>query len=159
MKKIIIVATLMLTFLVFISCHADKESTEKPTDEAELNWFENLEEAMVTAEANELPIFVNFTGSDWCGWCKRLQSEVFSQKGFIDYANEKLVLLKLDFPKYIQQSEEIKLSNGNLATQYGIRGFLIILLLNSKGEEIKRTGYQPGGAEAYIEHIESLLSS
>jgi protein disulfide-isomerase len=159
MKKIIIVATLMLTFLVFISCHADKESTEKPTDEAELNWFENLEEAMVTAEANELPIFVNFTGSDWCGWCKRLHSEVFSKVEFINYADEKLVLLKLDFPKYIQQSEETKNYNSDLLTKYGVRGFPTILLLNSKGEEIKRTGYQPGGAESYIKHIEELLSS
>ena len=159
MKRIIIVATLMLTLLVFISCHAEKESSDKPVSTGELNWLINLEEAMEVAEENELPIFVNFTGSDWCGWCKRLQSEVFSQTGFISYANENLVLLKLDFPKYIQQTEETKKYNGDLATRFGIRGFPTILLLNSQGEEIKRTGYQPGGAEAYIKHIESLLSS
>ena len=159
MKRIIIVATLMLTFLVFISCHAEKESTEKSANTAELNWLENLEEAVDTAEANDQPILVNFTGSDWCGWCKRLHSEVFSQTAFIDYAGKNLVLLKLDFPKYIQQSEETKKYNSDLLTKYGVRGFPTILLLNSKGEELKRTGYQPGGAEAYIKHLEELLSS
>jgi protein disulfide-isomerase len=159
MKRIIIVATLMLTLLVFISCHAEKESSDNPVSTGELKWLINFEEAMEVAEENDLPIFVNFTGSDWCGWCKRLQSEVFSQTEFINYANENLVLLKLDFPKYIQQTEETKKYNGDLATRFGIRGFPTILLLNSQGEEIKRTGYQPGGAEAYIKHIETLLSS
>ena len=158
MKKFIIVA-IALSFLISVSCHAEKETSQESVKSEKLTWLINLEEAVIEAQAMNKPIFVDFTGSDWCGWCKRLISEVFSQSEFIEYAEENLVLLKLDFPKSIQQSEKTKNYNRDLLNKFGIRGFPTILLLDSNGKEIKRTGYQSGGAVNYIEHIESLLKS
>ena len=158
MNKLIIV-TIALTFLFSISCHAEKGSTKEFIDNEELNWLINLEEAVAEALASDKPILLDFTGSDWCGWCKRLHSEVFSQTEFIDYAQENLILLKLDFPKYIQQSEETKKYNNDILSSFGVRGFPTIVLLDSEGKEINRTGYQPGGAENYIKHLESLMKS
>ncbi|MCK4338930.1 MAG: thioredoxin family protein [Candidatus Cloacimonetes bacterium] len=113
----------------------------------------------VISREKDIPIFVDFTGSDWCVWCFKLRDKVFSQEEFIQYAKENLVLLELDFPKNIKQSKETKAYNENLARRFGIRGLLTILLVNSKGEEIARTGYQYGGAENYVNHIKELLSN
>jgi protein disulfide-isomerase len=124
----------------------------------ELNWLVNLEEAQMLAAENGLPILVDFTGSDWCGWCIKLENEVFSKQEFIEYANENLILVKLDFPRAIKQTTETKMYNSNLASKYGIRGYPTILLVNSEGEVLAQTGYQYGGAVKYIEHLNTLLN-
>ena len=102
-------------------------------------------------------MLVNFTGSDWCIWCKRLSSEVFQQKDFESYAKDNLVLVMLDFPKDIEQTQEIKEYNNKLAQKYGIQGFPTILLIDGQGKLVAQTGYQPGGAAKYVEHLKSYL--
>ena len=102
-------------------------------------------------------IFVDFTGSDWCGWCFKLDDEVFSQQEFIEYAQTNLILLELDFPRNIPQSEETKLYNRSILERYKVKGFPTILLLDKNGNELNRTGYQPGGAQKYVEHIKALI--
>jgi len=140
----------ILFIFLFTSCN-NGQSPDK------LNWKTNLEQAVAQAKKENKAVLVNFTGSDWCIWCKRLNSEVFSQKEFEEYADKNLVLVKLDFPKDIQQTNATKLYNNNLAQKYGIEGFPTILILNSKGDLVAKTGYQPGGATNYVKHIESFL--
>jgi protein disulfide-isomerase len=140
----------ILFIFLFTSCN-NGQSTDK------LNWETNLEQAVAQAKKENKAVLVNFTGSDWCIWCKRLNSEVFSQKEFEEYANKKLVLVKLDFPRDIQQTDATKLYNNTLAQKYGIEGFPTILILNSKGDLVAKTGYQPGGAANYVQHIKSFL--
>ena len=149
MKRNLILIFLMSVFAVGFA--ADKGATK------ELNWLTNLEVAQQIADEKDLPIFVNFTGSDWCGWCIKLVDEVFSKQEFIDYAKGNLVMVKLDFPKNIQQSNETKIYNSKLATKYEIQGYPTILLLNSEGEVLAQTGYQYGGVKKYIDHLKSLL--
>ncbi|MCL4280397.1 MAG: thioredoxin family protein, partial [Ignavibacteriaceae bacterium] len=122
-----------------------------------LNWTNNLENAIEQAKKENKAVLVNFTGSDWCIWCKRLSAEVFQQKEFETYAKDNLVLVMLDFPKDIEQTEETKTYNNNLAQKYGVQGFPTILIFNDKGEFVAQTGYQPGGAAKYVEHIKSYL--
>ena len=146
-----ITSLLVLFILVFTSCNNGQSSTDK------LNWNNNLENAVEQAKKENKTVLVNFTGSDWCIWCKRLSAEVFQQKEFEAYAKNNLVLVMLDFPRDIQQTEETRAYNNKLAQKYGIQGFPTILILNSKGELVAKTGYQPGGAENYVKHIESYL--
>lgn len=120
-------------------------------------WIESWDLAISTANATERTILVNFTGSDWCSWCIKLASEVFSKEEFATYAKENLVLLKLDFPRKIAQSDALKKQNNDLQRQFGIQGYPTILLVNGEGKEIGRTGYQPGGAEAYIKHLDEIM--
>lgn len=122
-----------------------------------ITWMDNYDEALKLSAKKKIPVLVNFTGSDWCYWCKKLDKEVFTQKTFINYANKNLIMLKIDFPKDIKQSDEVKKINKELAKKYNIEGFPTIVLLDSKGAEINRTGYQEGGADKYITHIKSLL--
>jgi len=122
-----------------------------------LKWYDNLEKAEQVAQKENRPILVDFTGSDWCVWCKRLSAEVFSKDEFINYANENLILVKIDFPQNIQQTPATKYYNQNLAQKFGVQGFPTIILLKSNGDPIAQTGYQPGGAANYVEHIKSML--
>ena len=142
---------LILFVFLFTSCN-----NAQSTDDG-LSWKTNLEQALAQAKKENKAVLVNFTGSDWCIWCKRLSSEVFQQKEFKNYAEKNLVLVKLDFPKNIKQSESTKLYNNNLAQKYGIQGFPTILIFNSKGDLAATTGYQPGGAANYVKHIQSFL--
>ncbi len=156
MKKIVLmIIALIVLFSIACAQTKNKESENK----SELNWLTNLEEAQKISQEKRIPIFVDFTGSDWCGWCFKLRDEVFSKEEFIQYAKENLVLLELDFPRKTKQSNETKAYNNNLAQKYGIRGFPTILLLNSDGEVIAKTGFQHGGAENYVSHLKELLST
>ena len=69
-------------------------------------WTTDITEAVARAGREDRRILINFTGSDWCTWCRKLEGEVFAEQAFIDYADEELVLVFLDFPNSISQSEE-----------------------------------------------------
>lgn len=137
--------------LLFTSCNNGQTSSDK------LSWNGNLEKAIEQAKKENKTVLVNFTGSDWCIWCKRLSAEVFQGKEFETYAKDNLVLVMLDFPKNIEQSQETKTYNNSLAQKYGIQGFPTILIIDGQGKLLAKTGYQPGGAAKYVEHIKSYL--
>ena len=119
----------------------------------------DFDAAKAKAAAENKPLLVDFTGSDWCGWCIKLKEEVFSQPAFQEYAEDELVLVELDFPQGKPQSAELKEQNASLARQYGIRGFPTILILSPEGELIEKTGYRRGGAEQYVDHIQAIVAS
>ncbi|MBT8382892.1 MAG: thioredoxin family protein [Ignavibacteriaceae bacterium] len=141
----------VLFILFFTACNNGQ------TPDNSLNWQSNLENAIAQAKEEDKAVLVNFTGSDWCKWCIKLNDEVFSQDEFEKYADENLVLVRLDFPRSVPQTQETKLYNNSLAQQYGVRGFPTILVFNSTGELVAKTGYQQGGADNYVNHIQSFL--
>jgi protein disulfide-isomerase len=120
-------------------------------------WLTNLDAAKKIAEKENKAILMDFSGSDWCGWCMKLDKEVFSQPAFKDYAKENLVLLLVDFPRKKQLSATAKAANDKLAEKYEVEGFPTIILADSKGNVIAKTGYLSGGAAAYVNHIKKLL--
>ena len=126
--------------------------------EADSSWLTDYRAAQELAAKKDLPILADFSGSDWCGWCMKLDKEVFSKKEFGEYAKENLVLFLADFPARKKQSAAEKKQNDALGKKYGIRGFPTVLLLDAKGKVLARTGYQKGGAAAYVKHIRSLLA-
>jgi protein disulfide-isomerase len=145
-----LVPIFVLFILIFTGCN----NGQTPDN---LNWRTNLEEAVTQAKKENKAVLVNFTGSDWCKWCIKLNNEVFTQDEFENYAEKNLVLVRLDFPRSIPQSPETKLYNNSLAQRYGIQGFPTILVFNNQGQLVAKTGYQPGGASNYVNHIQSFL--
>jgi protein disulfide-isomerase len=123
----------------------------------ELNWSEDYRAAVSLAQETNKPILINFTGSDWCGWCWKLSEEVFSQPEFKEYAEGNLILFKADFPRDIIQSDELKTQNRALAEKHEIEGFPTIVLLDKDENVLGVTGYKSGGAKAYIEHLEEMV--
>ena len=151
-KTLTIIALIFLLFNLACTKTAKEDSGNEQID-----WLTKIDEAQTLARETGSNIFVHFTGSDWCHWCKKLKSEVYDKDAFINYVSENLVTVKLDFPRNISQSDETKVYNQEQARKYGIRGFPTVLLLDASGNEIARTGYQRGGAEKYVQHIKSLL--
>lgn len=154
MKKTTII--LLVILLIIPAGLISKQTKKKPSGEI-LTWMTDFEQAKLMAKTHKVPILINFTGSDWCIWCKRLSSEVFEQKEFTEYAKKNLVLLKIDFPRSIKQTDAVKRQNRNLAQQFNIEGYPTIILTDASGNEINRTGYQPGGATNYVSHLKLLL--
>lgn len=113
-------------------------------------WMTDADAAFAKARAEKLPVLMNFTGSDWCGWCIKLDKEVFSTAEFAAYAKDNLILLKLDFPRQKAQSSAEKARNEALAQKYGIRGFPTIVVAKADGAEKGRLGYEPGGPKAWL---------
>lgn len=121
-------------------------------------WAEDYDAALAKAAKENKYLLMNFSGSDWCIWCKRLNNEVFSKDVFREWAEDNLVLLLVDSPRARQMDEEIVEQNNRLKKEYAIRGFPTIILLNPEGEVAAQTGYQYGGAEKYIEHLKELIA-
>jgi protein disulfide-isomerase len=123
---------------------------------AELNWTTDVPKAVEKAKAEKKLVMLDFTGSDWCGWCIKLNKEIFSQPEFVEYAQKNIVAVELDFPRSKQQSDELKKANKELQKKYSIRGYPTIVVLNGEGKEVGRLGYMKGGPKAFIEELEKL---
>lgn len=124
---------------------------------AESTWLTDLPKAQAQAKAQDKMVLLDFTGSDWCGWCKKFKKEVFDTSAFQDYAAKNLVLVEVDFPNQKPQSEALKKANQALKTKYDIHGFPTLVVLNKDGKEIGRqVGYSKGGPKAFIAKLEKF---
>ena len=120
---------------------------------AKEGWLDDFEKAKTQAKAENKKILLDFTGSDWCGWCKKLEAEVFSQQAWKDYAAKNLVLVELDFPRGFQLPPATKKQNDELAKKFKIQGYPTIIITSSSGTKKGELGYMPGGPEAFIEAV------
>jgi thiol-disulfide isomerase/thioredoxin len=121
--------------------------------------FTDLHTALAESAKVNKPVLVDFSGSDWCGWCIKLDNEVFSKEVFLTWARENIVLCVLDFPRdrsKVSQSQALK--NEAAKQKYEIKGFPTVLILDRDGKIKGKTGYQNGGPEAYIEMLKTLLN-
>ena len=128
---------------------------EQPAPEVKVpdGWITSLEEAQKLAKEAKKDILVNFTGSDWCGWCIKLKKEVFATPEWLDKGVKKYVQVHLDFPKRTPLAPEQKQYNEKQLERFGVEGFPTIFLLDEDGMAYGRTGYQQGGTDKYLEHL------
>lgn len=121
-------------------------------------WMNDFEAAKQKAATENKSLLVDFTGSDWCGWCIRLDKEVFAHEVFAEGVADKFVLVELDYPKdKTILSEETIAQNNQLKQKYQIRGYPTIYLMDADGLPFAKTGYKKGGPEAYLENLNELL--
>jgi thioredoxin-related protein len=123
---------------------------------AEPSWSTDYKQSQQEAKTNHKLLLLNFTGSDWCGWCIRLNREVFSKPEFAEYAAKNLVLVELDFPRRKQLSDMVRQQNEQMAEQYQIQGFPTIIVLTGEGQKVGELGYTSGGPGAFIAELEKL---
>ena len=122
-------------------------------------WETDFEKASAKAKAEGKYMLIDFSGSDWCGWCIKLDKEVFSKAAFKAYAKDNLVLVLADFPSdKSKQSIATQKQNQELASKFGVKGFPTVYVLDSSAKPIAKTGYQAGGPEAYVSHIKELIA-
>ena len=130
---------------------------EETTAAGSAVWLDNYEKALAQAKAENKAVLLDFTGSDWCGWCIKMVKETLSQKEFADYAAKNLVLVEVDFPNKKQLSEETKKQNAELQTKFGAKGFPTFVLVDKDGKELgKQVGYVAGGPSAFIAKLDGF---
>jgi protein disulfide-isomerase len=127
-----------------------------PSISAKPGWLTDHEKAQKEAQANNKLLLMDFTGSDWCGWCIMLNKEVFSKPEFKEYASKHLVLLELDFPRSKRMPPEISAQNERLMMKYRIQGFPTVIVFDSQGKPLGALGYEAGGPKVFIDHLEKL---
>ena len=117
-------------------------STDSPqvtaTADRKAKWLTKLEKAQEESKLTGLPILMLFTGTSWCPYCVKLEEAVFSQNAFKNFANEKLVLLLLDFgPGGTAKSKD----HETLQSEYGVTGFPTYFLIDASGKKLAKGGY------------------
>lgn len=127
-----------------------------PLGSAASGWLNDYKKAQQETKAGNKLLLLDFTGSDWCGWCIKLHKEVFSKPEFAKYAKDNLVLVEVDFPHEKKQTEELKKANEALQGKYKIEGYPTIIVLDSQGQKIGETGYTPGGPKAFIAELDKI---
>lgn len=119
---------------------------------------QDLERAKADAVASGRNLLLDFTGSDWCIWCQRLDGEVFQVEPFAQQVTQQFVPVTLDYPRDTSRvPEEFRARNEELRQRYGIRGYPTIILADAAGRPFAATGYREGGPEAYLKHLDELL--
>lgn len=149
-KKILIVpavaAALLLVSFVFIDDNSagtsedipnrstqEKIATPKADGEVKgLEWHTDMKEVHRISQNTGKPIFAFFTGSDWCGWCKKLQREVFAKDAFVEWASENVVLLELDFPRRTVLDSTLQVQNYSLQRAFGVSGYPTIWIFKTE---------------------------
>ena len=123
-------------------------------------WMQDIEAAKKKAAAENKDLFIDFTGSDWCGWCIKLNEEVFQHDPFKKGIADDFILVELDYPRDKSKlSKETIAQNEMLKEKYQIQGYPTILLTDADGRPYAKTGYQKGGPESYVKHLGELRKS
>lgn len=153
MKKIMI--TLLFAFAAFTTQAQD-----------ELNWHTDLNKAIEVANKEDKPMFLFFTGSDWCGWCIRLQKEVFKTPDFIKWAKEKVVLVELDYPRKSYQTDEVKMQNAQLQQFFKVQGYPTVWFAKATKangkinfEQLGSSGYLAGGPSVWLDSANKIIAN
>ena len=146
------IAFLSIILFTGLTAFAQKSAKE------DLVWHTDLNKAIEIANKENKPMMLFFTGSDWCGWCVRLQKEVFTQVEFKEWAQKNVILVEVDFPRANIQTEEIKTQNRNLQQQFAVRGYPTCWFV--KADKLKdgkinfnqlgTKGYEAGGPVNWI---------
>lgn len=124
-----------------------------------LNWTTDYSAALQHAKAENKPLFLYFTGSDWCPWCMKMDSQILSDPEFQKQAGNSMIFVMLDFPHNTQQDVELKKQNQILYEKFGVKGFPTVILLDPNGNKIGQLGYQAGGGAAYAKKIADMLAA
>ncbi len=130
----------------------------------ELTWHTDLDKAMAISKKKKKPLLMFFTGSDWCGWCIKLQKEVFKTPEFEAWAKRNVILVELDFPRRTAQEEAIRMQNAQLQQTFQIRGYPTIWFVKATKkkkqvnfDKLGSTSYVAGGPAAWLEGANKIL--
>lgn len=153
MKKVFLLAAAIA--LLSVGC---KRSTNAAApSKAESGWLTDYKQAQQEAKNSKKLLFLDFTGSDWCGPCILFKRNVLSNPEFKEYASKNLVLMEVDFPQRKPISPTLRKQNEELGMQYQVEAFPTVIVLNGEGRKVwECIGYFPSGAEAFIAELKKL---
>ena len=171
-KCLLYIPVLILISGTMVSCQQngsnapDVQKTETGAYTAENDgWLVSVDEAYAISKKTGRPILANFTGSDWCGWCKRLTAAVFVKDEFKKWAADNVVLLELDFPRKKQIPMEIQQQNAGMQQAFQVRGYPTIWVFHLDKDETNNqfqvralgsTGYK-ATPEEFIDDVKKMM--
>jgi protein disulfide-isomerase len=120
-------------------------------------WYQSYSQALEKSKETGKPMLIDFTGSDWCHWCVKLDEEVFSQAEFKTWADENVVLLKLDYPRKTEQMAELKQQNETLQAKFKIQGFPTVMFVDGTEKTIGQYGYDQGGPSVWTKKASEII--
>lgn len=157
MKTILSLAVCSILCITMLCAAPDAAGIKPETVGAKVGtWTMDFEAAQKLAAEKKLPIFINFTGSDWCGWCKHIDKEVFTKEAWQTFAKDNLILVWTDFPSdqsLVPADRAVK--NKVLAEQFKVRGYPTLFILDTDGKTILATlgASQNMTAETFIDQV------
>ena len=120
-------------------------------------WLTNLEKAQEQAKKEGKLVFLEFTGSDWCGPCIALKKKVLGTEEFAAFAKDNLVLVEIDFPIRKPLDPAQKKYNDDLAKKYKLEGVPMVLVFDGGGKELsKDVGFSGDSVAQYIAKLKKL---
>lgn len=123
------------------------------------NWITSVDQAKQTAQKENKAILLDFTGSDWCGYCIKLKQAVFDKPEFATFAAKNLVLVEVDFPHKKKLPAEQQKANDKLMEKYKIEGYPTIVVLDADGKKLGEiSGYEDETPAQYIAKLEKILA-
>ena len=122
-------------------------------------WGNDYAKAVEQAKAENKPILLDFTGSDWCGWCMKMKKESLDTPQFVSYAQKNLVLVTVDFPHNTPLAPQVKKQNDELGSRFKVSGYPCFVLVDKTGRELGRQGgYLAGGAPAFVAKLNTFYT-
>ncbi len=161
MKKTTWILSCLCVVAILCGCGSEtpQQSEKEKISAKGIVWMTDFEVAKSQAKINNKPILLVFSGSDWCGWCIKLDQEVFSTEEFKKWAADNVITVIADFPARKQLPPEVVQQNEKLKDTYNVAGFPTVFLLRDDGSVIAKTGYLRGGAAQYIRHLKMFLGA
>ena len=152
-----------IQFIFFLSLVISMSSFSQE----KLTWHTDMEKAIAIATKENKKMLLFFTGSDWCGWCKKLQNEVFKTSDFEKWANENVVLVELDFPKRTPQDINVRNQNSQLQQMFQVRGYPTIHFVKAQKKpdgktnlnNLGKTGFVRGGSSKWLTVANNIIKS
>jgi protein disulfide-isomerase len=157
MKGFFFAVCLSLLTLGYSSALKAQSTMTTQPGQSQIQWQTNYNQAVQEAQKSRRPLLLFFTGSDWCGWCKKMQSEVFSSAEFAQSVGGSFVFVEIDFPMNKQLPADQKQQNEQLKQKYGVTGYPTVIILDSNQNFVAEAGYRPGGGKAYADYLKQLL--
>ena len=99
-------------------------------------WRTDFDLARAYAAWKKKPILALFTGSDWCGFCIRMNRDLLSKGKFQEFAKQELVAVYLDFPNKKPMSSEMRRTNAAIGERFKVDGYPTIVILAPDGTSV-----------------------
>jgi len=96
------------------------------------HWHSDFRMAQFEAKKHQLPIYLIFTGPDWCPACDSMERSILNTADFKNFANRRLVLMKILVPPKGRLSPE----NQKLADLYRVDSYPTVVMISPEGEMI-----------------------
>jgi protein disulfide-isomerase len=142
MKKFAAIGLFLLAIMVSTFCVG-----------AEIRWETDYKKASQQADTSGKPMFVLFTGSDWCYWCKRLENDILQNPQFSSAVGDKFIFVMMDFPKGRPQDPALASQNQQIADKYNVTGFPTVIILDSKGQYLGKPSYDKDDPQGFANKV------